>query len=422
MLCALGLVVVVVTTGGCLDWNASRLEGDGRTDQGIDGDAGKDTTGDAPKDMPGDGDASDDASDTTRDQPIGDSTHDSDGDMSRDGTPDTPDAGADSMDAMPDTTRDGIRIDGDLGALRGNGSGCATNSQCLSGWCIDGVCCNKQCDGKCETCSANPGICQPVAEGSLPPSGKTCPTGSGCNEDGRCDGVGRCRTKPLGSTCSTATCTSTTYNVPKICNAAASCVNASATTTISCGSYKCSATTVCQAPCGSNGNCSTGGNTCSGGKCNGTLYPLGTACNQGTECASGICQQGFCCLTSCSGPCKSCGVAGLEGQCVDVPAGEPSVAGGCAVNGCTTDGRCDGNGACRTTRDGTPCGTKPVECTGTTDGTLTMRTCQSGQCTEMKMTCGKYKCQNGTSCLGRCSTGSHCAQGFTCNQTTRNCQ
>lgn len=35
-----------------------------------------------------------------------------------------------------------------------NGSACATSAQCMSGSCVDGVCCNTACNGLCQACSA----------------------------------------------------------------------------------------------------------------------------------------------------------------------------------------------------------------------------------------------------------------------------
>jgi hypothetical protein len=66
-----------------------------------------------------------------------------------------------------------------------------------------------------------------------------------------------------------------------------------------------------------------------------------TAASAGT-CASGNCVDGVCCESaSCTGPCKSCNVAGSEGTCVLASAGT-EVAGSCS-NGQA----CDGNGNCK---------------------------------------------------------------------------
>jgi hypothetical protein len=48
------------------------------------------------------------------------------------------------------------------GKLR-QGATCTANAQCDSNVCDDGVCCNRLCNGTCERCAANTGICGQVA-------------------------------------------------------------------------------------------------------------------------------------------------------------------------------------------------------------------------------------------------------------------
>ncbi|MCA9621588.1 MAG: hypothetical protein KC731_21345 [Myxococcales bacterium] len=45
------------------------------------------------------------------------------------------------------------------------------------------------------------------------------------------------------------------------------------------------------------------------------LEANGTACDDATSCASGLCVEGFCCNAACEDPCDSCAVAGAEGFC-----------------------------------------------------------------------------------------------------------
>ena len=81
-----------------------------------------------------------------------------------------------------------------------------------------------------------------------------------------------------------------------------------------------------------------------------------------SNCASGNCVDGVCCESaSCTGPCKSCNVAGSEGTCVLVKAGTE-------VPGSCSDGQaCDGSGSCKS-RNG-------QSCTGAS-------TCASGNCAD----------------------------------------
>lgn len=83
------------------------------------------------------------------------------------------------------------------------GSGCSSGSDCQSGHCVDGVCCESGCDGVCESCNAgDAGTCAPDARrtdprdecGSYYCSGArscstTCDTGADCKV-GLCDSVG----------------------------------------------------------------------------------------------------------------------------------------------------------------------------------------------------------------------------------------
>src|SRR5439155_14447526 len=65
--------------------------------------------------------------------------------------------------------------------LKANGTSCGTDGkQCMSGLCVDGVCCNSQCGGQCQSCST--GTCANVktARSACPGSG-TCA--------GTCDGT-----------------------------------------------------------------------------------------------------------------------------------------------------------------------------------------------------------------------------------------
>ncbi len=52
----------------------------------------------------------------------------------------------------------------------GLGRACRVDSQCTSGVCAQGVCCDRRCDGACERCSlaATQGLCAPLPAGSRP--------------------------------------------------------------------------------------------------------------------------------------------------------------------------------------------------------------------------------------------------------------
>jgi hypothetical protein len=64
---------------------------------------------------------------------------------------------------------------------------CASNSECVSGHCAQGVCCATACSGPCVSCAlaASRGTCTVVPAGAPDPIG-TCPTGTVCDERGGC--------------------------------------------------------------------------------------------------------------------------------------------------------------------------------------------------------------------------------------------
>jgi hypothetical protein len=65
------------------------------------------------------------------------------------------------------------------------GESCGTDSECLTGDCEDGICCNAACGGDCKRCDlpGNVGSCENVPSGQ--PSG-ACAGGSVCNGNNQC--------------------------------------------------------------------------------------------------------------------------------------------------------------------------------------------------------------------------------------------
>jgi hypothetical protein len=147
------------------------------------------------------------------------------------------------------------------------------------------------------------------------------------------------------------------------------------------------------------------------------LTGTGRPCGGGPECQSGFCVDGFCCESACAGTCRACDVAGSEGSCVPVPAGEDP-AGECQrgpVRGCGLDGTCDGSGACRKYPVGTECA--PGACVGANE--IAAATCNAaGMCQPgASRSCAPNVC-NGDSCSSRCSDQSPCLNGFFCDVDT----
>ncbi len=95
--------------------------------------------------------------------------------------------------------------DGGNTCVKSNGDTCAANAECLSGNCIDGVCCNLGCGGVCQACdlAGSVGTCTNVSSGQDPAD--ECANAA-------CNGLGACQKAPgdtcnNGSQCASGFCT-----------------------------------------------------------------------------------------------------------------------------------------------------------------------------------------------------------------------
>jgi hypothetical protein len=71
------------------------------------------------------------------------------------------------QDLCADMIRDNGETDVDCGgpcARCADGKKCTVAMDCISSFCVDGVCCNNACGGACESCNGalSPGLCQPL--------------------------------------------------------------------------------------------------------------------------------------------------------------------------------------------------------------------------------------------------------------------
>lgn len=97
---------------------------------------------------------------------------------------------------LPAGTDDGMFCSGTnscdgMGACkRDNGTACTMASQCASGFCTDGVCCNTDCMETCKTCTRAGfvGMCFDLPN-DQPDTTATTP----CTGSNRCDGLGNCK-------------------------------------------------------------------------------------------------------------------------------------------------------------------------------------------------------------------------------------
>jgi hypothetical protein len=304
-----------------------------------------------------------------------------------------------------------------------DGVTCGANADCLSGFCIDGVCCATDCTGSCQACSAVlksggvDGVCGPIASGKDPQNE--------CNP-GACDGMGACK-GDKGDPCPMGN---------------AQCLNG-----LSCADGYCceqACTTDCYA-CnitGKLGTCAPVAALLEDGNCNGTMScngaglckgNLGQVCTLDTQCVSGHCVDGVCCDTTCTGNCQACSNvlkgSGLDGLCGFIqtstdPENEcsPGVCDGAGVckgqigDTCMMPGQClSGYCADGVCCDGACTGTC-VACTNALKGGGT-----NGVCGNVKaLTDPQNECANGVcsagACIGdpgaTCSQNSQCLSGF----------
>ena len=233
------------------------------------------------------------------------------------------------------------------------GAACAAADDCKSGFCFDDICCRSDCSGLCQSCAqpGSVGTCMNVPVGTDPRD--ECPDDgvAGCMRDGFCDGTGACAVYARGTICRAQTCAASTVTHAALCDGDGTC---GATTNDSCGQYLCGSDGKCRSSCTTAADCVAGA-ACVNGSCG--PKPPGAPCTTGGDCASTFCAQGVCCKTACAGTCKSCAIAGSEGECIDVPSGADPLS-QCADEGamtCGSDGTCDGAGACRAYSGATTC-------------------------------------------------------------------
>jgi hypothetical protein len=142
--------------------------------------------------------------------------------------------------------------------LARNGSKCTAGTECASGICTDGVCCESPCDGQCEACDSVPGKCVAIT-GAPRASRPACADGGGdvcaalsCNGTDRIKCVGF-KNGPE-TTCRPASCTGDRLERASTCDGSGNCVPKPAE---SCGAYRCGEAS-CRTDCETNDHCASG--------------------------------------------------------------------------------------------------------------------------------------------------------------------
>jgi hypothetical protein len=173
---------------------------------------------------------------------------------------------------------------------------CTRNAECGDNHCVDGVCCDKVCNGACESCNQENlvGTCTPLPDKTIDPQ-NLCPTGQYCSLDGKC-------------TAEPVTAPVVPVTPPTVVD----------------------------------------------------IRPMGTGCTDNAVCGSGVCKDGVCCDRACEGVCESCNVPGQPpGQCMpfalgDDPDNECTDRGAvCSGESACTSYETRGNGLCTVALAGT---------------------------------------------------------------------
>ena len=308
--------------------------------------------------------------------------------------------------ADPDTCEGAGGCDPNGVCLLTPGETCGAGEECLSGLCVDGVCCDAPCDGTCEQCAS--GACGPV-QGAVDPG--TCDGASACDAQGTCRLL-------LG----------------QLCGAGADCLSGLCADGVCCDAA-CGGT--CKA-CGGDGLCAPVTSGVDPGTCDGSFacdedgacrLGLGGSCGEAEDCLSGACADGICCDEPCLGTCEACAAGGACAAVVDGP--DPGTCQGdevCTAEGClAVDGEgCDEGSECASGECanevccGTPCDGVCETCDG--DGVcvplidqVDLGACDSGSICDAQGDCTLVL---GESCDEDADCASHkCADGICCDAT-----
>jgi hypothetical protein len=311
-----------------------------------------------------------------------------------------------------------------------NGDTCTSADACASGNCVDSVCCDKPCAGKCQTClgSTPKGTCRDVTG---PDPRGTCGDPacvSACN-------AGMCVYKDATTACGAGNCYGSTLTPAGHCLGTDG-ICLTGTPHVCAGNVKCADATSCKAKCASDADCAAGACDLTNGTCSfavdggvvtsdaaapvfdatpPTLTTGVTHCTQPSDCTTGFCVDGVCCDTACKEGCHSCALPSSPGRCALEPIGvdlrhECGPALSCL-------GTCGAEGQCAVAQKGTTCA--PSRCVTASTG-LGPAACSAAgaKCPtddSIPFNCAPYTCEQAVgACLTKCETSADCVNGTLC--------
>ncbi|MGI6394112.1 MAG: hypothetical protein ACOX2F_05200 [bacterium] len=169
-----------------------------------------------------------------------------------------------------------------------------SGADCSSGKCVDGVCCNSDCDGVCVSCNVSDfykGTCTPFPEGVDPDDECEAEEPATCGNTGVCNGVGECQQHSALTQCVAPKCSGNISTEAAFCDGEGNCNDENLKTT-NCSPYLCSNDTgLCAGgACSADENCIEGyfcdvDDICSPKKDN------GTSCVSDNQCLSNRCLE-----------------------------------------------------------------------------------------------------------------------------------
>jgi hypothetical protein len=254
---------------------------------------------------------------------------------------------------------------GDGGTGKSNGTACVAGTECGTGFCADGVCCNEKCDDVCVSCNLTPtkGMCTPYAADTdpakecgakLPPMAEPDDAGSSTTDAtadaaassndaaagssdaeppasdaavintpdgglmsmpnacaGACNGARACKFPDKTKSCGTPFCNTKKEVAAFVCDGNGGCgLDLSICTNFTCDDTKGS----CRTQCAEHGDCQLGL------YCDGATHncvdkkAISLTCVTDAECKLDHCSTGICCNTQCDSP-FTCNSSGSVGQC-----------------------------------------------------------------------------------------------------------
>lgn len=181
----------------------------------------------------------------------------------------------------------------------GDGVNCLVDGDCVSGFCIDSVCCENWCDGACLVCAESglKGICFLFVFMML----------DVCESNELCDGSGVCKFVQgeiclLGNECLSVFCADNVC-CDLVCDGG-------------CEGCKLGSCVLYEVGSDPDGDCLVVGEVCK--VVDICVKVGGQVCNVGSECIVENCVDDVCCDIICEGECLVCDVGGSLGQCSEV--------------------------------------------------------------------------------------------------------